>query len=169
VNENEVPAASPDNYSELPAVRGRVYAGFWIRFIASIVDDVIIMTASLALTFSALYLIYVAMKPAPTFGESFTGGFIQTVNTLAMFFFGLPYYIGFHWKFGWTPGKRLFRIRVIREFDDGSLSFGRSTARYFAHFLSALPFGAGYLMAALSEKKQALHDRIAGTVSIIDP
>lgn len=146
----------------------RVYAGFWIRSLATLIDDVIVMAVSLGLTFFGLYVVYVALKPAGSFGESFTGGFIQTVNMAAMLFVSLPYYIGFHWWRGWTPGKRLLRIRVIRDIDDGSLSLGRSAARYFSQILSALPFGAGFIMAALSAKKQALHDRIAGTVSIIE-
>lgn len=145
----------------------REYAGFWIRLAASVIDDVILVAASLGLTYLALYLLFTVLRPAPTFGEAFTGGFIQTVNTAAMYFLSIPYYIGFHWMFGATPGKRVLKIRVIRDMDDGSLSFGRSTARYSAQVLSILTFGAGYLMAAFSHKKQALHDRIAGTVSII--
>lgn len=147
---------------------GRRYAGFWVRSLATLVDDVIVMAASLALTILGLYLVYQATKPAAAFSEAFTGGFIQTVNFAAMLFVSVPYYVGFHWRFGWTPGKRLFRIRVIRDIDDGSLSLGRSSARYFAQILSALPFGAGYLMAAWNKKKQALHDTIAGTVSILE-
>ncbi len=145
-----------------------VYAGFWLRALAALVDDVIVMATSLGLTFFGLYVVYLVLKPAGTFGESFTGGFIQTVNLMGMAFVSLPYYIGFHWRFGWTPGKRIFRIRVIRERDDGPLTLGRSAGRYFAQFFSALPFGAGYLMAVFSSKRQALHDRIAGTVSIVE-
>lgn len=146
----------------------RRYAGFWVRALASLIDDVIVMAVSLALTILALYTIYQATKPAANFAEAFTGGFIQTVNFAAMMFISIPYYVGFHWRYGWTPGKRVFRIRVIREIDDGSLSLGRSAARYFAQILSALPFGAGYLMVIFNRKKQALHDVIAGTVSIIE-
>lgn len=146
----------------------RRYAGFWVRALASLVDDVIVMVASLALTILGLYVVYQATKPAATFSEAFTGGFIQTVNLAAMTFISIPYYVGFHWRFGWTPGKRLFGIRVIRELDDGSLSLGRSSARYFSQILSAIPFGAGYLMAAMNPKKKALHDAIAGTISIIE-
>ncbi len=145
----------------------KVYAGFWIRAVASFIDDVIVMVASLLLTFFGLFVVYQATKPAPTFGEAFTGGFIQTVNFAAMVFVSVPYYIGFHWRFGATPGKKIFKIRVIREIDDGSLSLGRSASRYFAQLVSALPFGAGYVMAAMNPKKKALHDTIAGTVSII--
>lgn len=150
------------------ATPSRRYAGFWVRGLASLVDDIIVMTASLALTVLGLYVVYQATKPAATFSEAFTGGFIQTVNLAAMTFVSVPYYIGFHWRFGWTPGKRIFGIRVIRELDDGSLSLGRSTARYFSQILSAIPFGAGYLMAAMNPKKKALHDAIAGTVSILE-
>ena len=146
----------------------RHYAGFWIRAVASVIDDLIVMLISLGLTLSALYAIYFATNPAPTFGAAFTGWFINTVNFAAMLAVSLPYYIGFHWRYGWTPGKRLFRIRVIRESDGGNLSFGRSSGRYFAQILSTLPFGAGYLMAALNKKKQALHDALAGTVSIFE-
>lgn len=146
----------------------RTYAGFWIRALASLIDDVIVMAGSFALSFLGLYFVYFIMQPGKPFTEAFTGGFIQTVNLAAMSFVSIPYYIGFHWRMGWTPGKRLLRIRVIRDVDSGPLSLGKSASRYFAQFLSALPFGAGYVMAALSKKKQALHDRIAGTVSVIE-
>lgn len=146
----------------------RRYAGFLVRALAAIIDDVIVMSVSIGLTLFGLFVVFQAMRPAASFSEAFTGGFIQTVNMAAMFFVSIPYYIGFHWRFGGTPGKRLLKIRVIREIDDGSLSLGRSSARYFAQILSAIPFGAGYLMAAWNPKKQALHDTIAGTVSIVE-
>lgn len=149
-------------------VGGRIYAGVVVRALASLIDDVIVMVVALGLTFFGLFVIYRATSPAVGFGEAFTGGFIQSVNLAAMVFISIPYYIGFHWRFGWTPGKRMLKIRVVRDADGGGLSLGRSTGRYFAQALSALPFGAGYLMAAFNSKKQALHDSIAGTVSIIE-
>lgn len=151
-----------------PTPPGRVYAGFWIRALATLIDDVIVMIFSLVMTLLGLFVIFILMKPAATFGEAFTGGFIQTVNFAAMMCVSIPYYIGFHWRMGATPGKRMLKIRVVREFDDGSLSLGRSAARYFSQILSAIPFGIGYLMAAWNPKKQALHDTIASTVSIIE-
>lgn len=150
------------------ATGGRRYAGFLIRALAALIDDVIVMAVSIGLTLFGLFVIFQAMRPAATFSEAFTGGFIQTVNLAAMVFVSIPYYIGFHWRFGGTPGKRILKIRVIRDIDDGSLSLGRSAARYFSQILSAIPFGAGFLMAAWNPKKQALHDTIAGTVSIIE-
>jgi uncharacterized RDD family membrane protein YckC len=152
----------------------RVYAGFWVRLIATLVDDVIVMVASTALAFLGLGIVYLVLRPAGSFGEAFSGGFIQAVNIAAMVCVSIPYYIGFHWRFGWTPGKRLFSIRVVRADSPdpwssaGGLSFGVSATRYFSQALSALPFGAGYLMVVFNPKKRALHDYIAGTVSVID-
>jgi len=44
------------------------------------------------------------------------------------------------------------------------ISFGRATGRFFARIISGLTLGIGYLMVAFTEKKQALHDMIAGTL-----
>jgi uncharacterized RDD family membrane protein YckC len=43
------------------------------------------------------------------------------------------------------------------------VSFGRASGRFFAKIISALiPLWIGYIMAGFTEKKQALHDMIAG-------
>jgi uncharacterized RDD family membrane protein YckC len=45
------------------------------------------------------------------------------------------------------------------------ISFSRATARFFGTFLCA-SCGIGYLMAAFSTRKHALHDMIAGTLVV---
>ncbi|NES73942.1 MAG: hypothetical protein F6K24_56540, partial [Okeania sp. SIO2D1] len=52
----------------------------------------------------------------------------------------------------------------VTDKNDNSLTFGRATARYFAKWLSFILLMIGYIMAAFTKKKQALHDMIAGTV-----
>jgi type IV pilus assembly protein PilA len=47
------------------------------------------------------------------------------------------------------------------------ISFGRATGRYFARILSLLIFYIGYLMQPFTERKQALHDMISGTVVVV--
>jgi uncharacterized RDD family membrane protein YckC len=43
------------------------------------------------------------------------------------------------------------------------ISFGRASGRFFAKMISGLiPLGIGYIMAGFTERKQALHDMIAG-------
>ena len=44
------------------------------------------------------------------------------------------------------------------------LSFGHATGRFFAKMISGFTFGIGYVMAGFTERKQALHDMIAGTL-----
>jgi uncharacterized RDD family membrane protein YckC len=63
-----------------------------------------------------------------------------------------------------TFGKSVMSLRVT---DDGGqrISFGRATGRFFAKIVSGMvPLLIGYIMAAFTEKKQALHDLIAGTL-----
>lgn len=67
-----------------------------------------------------------------------------------------------------TFGKRLFAIRVV-DWQGQRISFGRSMTRAFAILASVLPIFIGCLAAFWSPKKQAWHDRIAGTFVINDP
>ena len=46
------------------------------------------------------------------------------------------------------------------------ISFGRATGRFFSKYLSALLLLIGYIMAGFTERKQALHDKIAKTYVI---
>lgn len=62
-----------------------------------------------------------------------------------------------------TPGKLALGIRVT-DFDGRRATFGKAALRNLAKFLSLLPFGAGFLMIAITSKKQGLHDLLAGTL-----
>ena len=46
------------------------------------------------------------------------------------------------------------------------ISFARATGRHFAKLLSGMILLIGYIMAGLTERKQALHDMIAGTLVV---
>ena len=46
------------------------------------------------------------------------------------------------------------------------IAFGKATVRYFGKILSHLILSIGYIMAAFTEKKQALHDILAGMLVI---
>ena len=64
-----------------------------------------------------------------------------------------------------TLGKMALGIRVT-DLDGNRISFGRATGRYFAKFISAIILYIGFIMAAFTAKKQALHDIIASTLVI---
>ena len=55
---------------------------------------------------------------------------------------------------------------VVTDMNGRRLSFARSSARYFATFISDLTFCIGYLMIIWTKKKQSLHDMVAGTLVV---
>src|SRR5215469_5227129 len=66
---------------------------------------------------------------------------------------------------GATVGKMVCGLRVVDR-QGQRISFGRASGRFFAKFISAAILLIGYLMAAFTERKRALHDIIAGTLVV---
>jgi uncharacterized RDD family membrane protein YckC len=51
---------------------------------------------------------------------------------------------------------------VVTDLNGNRISFARASGRFFAKIISGLiPLGIGYILAGVTEKKQALHDMIA--------
>jgi uncharacterized RDD family membrane protein YckC len=66
---------------------------------------------------------------------------------------------------GATVGKMVMGLRVVDE-QGNRLSFLRATGRFFAKYISAIILMIGFLMAAFTDRKRALHDIIAGTLVV---
>jgi uncharacterized RDD family membrane protein YckC len=66
-----------------------------------------------------------------------------------------------------TLGKMALGLRVADE-SGAAIGFGRATGRYFSKFLSGLLLGIGFIMILFTEKRQGLHDKIAGTVVLAE-
>jgi uncharacterized RDD family membrane protein YckC len=66
-----------------------------------------------------------------------------------------------------TIGKLMLKIRVTNA-TGARIGFGRASGRYFAKFISGATLLIGYVMAGFTERKQALHDIIAGTLVFRD-
>ncbi len=62
-----------------------------------------------------------------------------------------------------TLGKRVMRLKVT-DYSGERISVGRATGRYFAKILSGFVLFIGYIMAAFTPRKRALHDLIASTL-----
>lgn len=142
-----------------------LYAGFWIRLCAFAIDWMILLAATVLLFIPLAIL----------------AGIGQAVVIPAPFEFGLIWSIGssycweiivIHWLYfalmessawGATFGKRALGISVT-DMNGNRIGFARATGRYFAKYLSAFIMMLGYVMAAFTSKKQALHDMIAETV-----
>src|SRR5205085_3176505 len=130
------------------------YGGFWIRLAAYILDVIILGIPIAILRF--------ALNPSDPSGHPVLVFVLTIVIEVA-------YFAGF-WSSGLqaTLGQRICGLRVVSATDFGKISFGRATGRFFAMILSGLIFCIGFLMIAFTERKQGLHDMIAGTYVIKD-
>lgn len=125
------------------------YAGFWKRVGAAIVDSLLVWIVTIPITFAL--------------GTSVAG----TINAfLANLAIGWLYFsIMESSTHQATLGKMALSIKVT-DIKGKRISFGRATGRHFAKFLSVAIIFIGYLMVAFTEKKQGLHDMIAGTLVV---
>jgi uncharacterized RDD family membrane protein YckC len=60
-----------------------------------------------------------------------------------------------------TLGKKILGLKVT-DLEGNRISFGRASGRFFGKILSGMILGIGFLMAGFTERKQALHDIVAG-------
>src|SRR3989344_5129125 len=127
------------------------YAGFWIRFVASWIDGIILAFLSI------IPVVFVVAL----FGASETEG--QSLGQLVGIAVSLVYYILLTYKKGATWGKMAVGIKVVSE-DGTDLSLGKVILREtVGKLLSTITLYIGFIMAAFTKKKQALHDKVAST------
>jgi uncharacterized RDD family membrane protein YckC len=149
-----------------------VDAGFLRRFAAFIVDSFVLGIAMYAIIFLMLIVLGFGIGGIATMFESSASGGAPEGPLLWVFvigFYVLPilmqgaYHIvftGSAWQA--TPGKRVLGIKVVDQ-DGRRITLARSTGRWFAAALSYLTFYIGFLMAAFTDRKLALHDMVAST------
>jgi len=129
------------------------YGGFWIRFLAKIIDGLVMTVANFVLT-----LPFGLVAPPD---ES-----VALAVALSMFFISVTIPIAYTTflvgRFGATLGKMALGLKIVRS-DGDRVSYLRALGRYFAEILSALILYIGYIMAAFDDEKRALHDHICDT------
>jgi uncharacterized RDD family membrane protein YckC len=153
-------------------------AGFWKRFAAYIIDGLVIgIPLAIISTFiigAILYanidaevlsdpnMVEAELTDEELFAVLKAYGLVLLVNFIA----AILYYAGLHAsKWQATIGKKLLGLKVV-SMQGERISFWRSLGRFLAQsFLSPI-FMIGYIIAAFTEKKQALHDLIAGTMVV---
>ena len=95
--------------------------------------------------------------------------YVVTFGTVPIAYFLLAWvYEAFMLSSEWqaTIGKYALSM-VVTGIDGGRISFVRATARHFAKYISGFILCIGYIMAAFTAKKQALHDMMVETLVII--
>lgn len=67
-----------------------------------------------------------------------------------------------------TLGKKALNLRVT-DLNGARVTFNRATGRHFAKLITGLiPLGVGFMLAGLTERRQALHDMIASCLVLRD-
>jgi len=156
---------------QAPAARPAVaYAGFWLRFVAWIIDRIVIQVVSsiLFLPFGASIGLRQFMRNHPPSSPEELLPVFASMGRIFLLLIILTWlYYALLESSSWqaTLGKKALGLEVT-DLASSRISFGRATGRYFARWISNMTLTIGYIMAGFTEKKQALHDILAGTLVI---
>ena len=141
------------------------YAGFGARFGAAFLDGILLLIVQFAIGF-ALGIVVAIPMAAGGANPTAIARTLQPFTTLLGIIIGWLYYALFESSAKQaTLGKQAVGI-VVTDLNGNRIGFGRASGRFFAKYISALILFIGYIMAAFTEKKQALHDIIAGTLVV---
>jgi uncharacterized RDD family membrane protein YckC len=141
------------------------FAGFWKRFAAYLIDTIILGICGGIIGGVIGAIIGFVMGSMRMDMNSIT-----TVSGVIGFIIGLC----LNWLYFTilesstrqsTFGKLALGI-IVTDLQGNRISFGRANGRYWSKYISSLILMIGYIMAAFTEKKQALHDSIAGTLVV---
>jgi len=140
------------------------YAGFVTRFVAFVIDIVIVMTiTTVTAVVFALIISFFGLTP----NENATSLRILllwlavVINTVLYF----GYFVFFWMTSGQTPGKGLMGVRVIGV-NGRPLSFVQAVVRLIGYWVSALVFFLGFIWITIDDQRQGWHDTMARTYVI---
>lgn len=170
VRPGNYPAAVAPAASATPVLPESSYGGFWIRVVAYLVDSLLLSAATLPFFFLFIFpSVSRVMREAETTqqqpGPELIFSMLGSMSLLFVIVFcGSWLYEALLTSSSWqgTVGKRIMRLKVTDDFGN-KLSFGRSTARFFAKILSGWVMYIGFIMVAFMERKRGLHDVICST------
>ncbi len=154
--------APPPNYA---AVMNVVFAGFWIRFVAILIDSAILFVANLVVGFVLGFFIGILVYAS---GSTLNESSNTTLNILS-YFIALVLsagYFSFYWAGGQTWGMRWLRLRVVDAQTGQPIGVSRGFIRYLGYLVSALACYIGLIWAAFDPRKQGWHDKFANSVVI---
>lgn len=152
------------------------YAGFWLRFVAIIIDGLIIGVVQsfviipilAAIGFSA----FSGMSSMEMSDPEQAAGLVGTIMAMA----GTTWLVAICIQIIYftvmeassmqaTVGKLALGLKVT-DTQGNKLDFAKALVRNLCKIISNMTLLIGYIMAGFTEKKQALHDMIAGTLVV---
>lgn len=131
------------------------YAGFWARTMATVIDNIWLY----GLVYGALWFL-----AGP---EIFSQDADYTMTRFSLEWVAPLVVVMVFWIVkSATPGKMVFKMRIVDAQTLQPTTPLRLIVRYLAYFVSILPLGLGLIWVAWDKKKQGWHDKIAGTVVV---
>jgi uncharacterized RDD family membrane protein YckC len=161
VPEYQSPYASP-----FARTRQVGYGGFWIRFVAYLIDYVIVAIPSwILLSFSSAITGVDLFRPTNLAGSDISAAALLIIlaTQLIVLIWDVGYFVYF-WSSGGTLGMRFFHLRVVDAVTNRPIGIWRALLRYIGFVLAFLPCAIGLIWAAFDGYKQGWHDKIANTL-----
>jgi uncharacterized RDD family membrane protein YckC len=143
------------------------YGGFWIRFLATLIDG-LLLGVVVGIPMGILQVVVLGGAPTPVPGQAPDLSYLaraQMFNLISIIINVSYYALMESSKYQATLGKMALGLKVVDTYGR-PISVGRAYGRELAKILSGLICLIGYIMAAFSAKKQALHDLIGGTLVV---
>lgn len=147
----------------------RTYAGFWWRFLAYLIDSLILSFVSWILLIPLLAIFGISIYSIQESGMDLEENPALIGSLVFIYVLIIMVSVAVNWlyfallessKLQGTVGKMALRIKVT-DYDGNRINFARATGRYFGKILSSMVLMIGYIMAGFTERKQALHDILA--------
>ncbi len=160
----------PLTQPQQPPVR---YAGFWRRFVAYMLDQILVGIVACLFFIPAFALFGIGLGAGMMEESPSAIGFI--LAAIAAYLAAILLILVLEWLYfalmessqkQATLGKLALGI-VVTDLNGQRITFGRATGRYFGKIVSGLILYIGFIMAAFTERKQALHDMMASTLVVM--
>ncbi|ANW26173.1 hypothetical protein BA953_18535 [Vibrio coralliilyticus] len=132
------------------------YAGFWIRFAASLIDTVLLLLLITPLMHWVYGEVYWSSD------DFLLGGWDLVLNWICPLIATVAFWV----YRSATPGKMALKLEVLDADTGHRLTLSKSVIRYLAYYISAIPLCLGFIWIAFNGKKQGWHDLIANTVVV---
>ena len=152
------------------------YAGFWLRLVAIIIDGIIIGCAQAFIIvpiLAAVGLGFAAGADNMDFSDpEQAAGIVASLVALMSGYWLLAMCLQILYftfmessKYQATLGKLALGL-IVTDINGGKLDFTKAFLRNLCKIISNFTMLIGYIMAGFTEKRQALHDMIAGTLVV---
>jgi uncharacterized RDD family membrane protein YckC len=153
---------------------GRKPAGFFTRTMAFMLD-IFLLTILGLMSGVVIFLIlrFFRYKQILDFVKSLLGiedqigQFIGLISPI-LFLVVLVYFVFFWTLIGYTPGKALLGLQIVRQ-DGRPLSVGRALVRFLGYWVSAIPLFLGFIWILFDRRHEGWHDKISKTQVIYIP